>query len=140
MLFTMMANTTPEEKYLINQAVSWLQANLPETWKVEAASQTVVSPGQSRPPRVIDAFITLTPPQQGGGINLLVEAKSTFAPRDAERLFSGMVQQLRLLSSNYPILVVTPWLSERAQEILAKEDTNYLDLTGNARVDLTNQP
>jgi hypothetical protein len=140
MLFTMMANSTPEEKYLINQAVSWLQANLPETWKVEAASQTVVSPGQSRPPRVIDAFITLTPPQQGGGINLLVEAKSTFAPRDAERLFSGMVQQLRLLSSNYPILVVTPWLSERAQEILAKEDTNYLDLTGNVRIALNSPP
>jgi hypothetical protein len=140
MTFTMPTNSPLEEKYLINQAISWLHANLPETWKVEAGSQTVVSPGQARPPRVIDTFITLTPPQQGGGINLLVEAKSTFAPRDAERLFSGMAQQLRLLSSNYPILVVTPWLSERAQEILAKEDTNYLDLTGNVRIALNHPP
>lgn len=136
----MTANSISEEKYLISEAISWLQANLPEAWKVEAASQAIVSPGQSRPPRVIDTFIALTPPQQNGGVNLLVEAKTNFAPRDAERLFSGMAQQLRLLSSNYPILVVAPWLSERAQEILAKEDTNYLDLTGNVRIALNYPP
>ena len=132
----MTANLTPEEKTLIEQAISWLQANLPETWKVEGTSQTVASPNQSRTPKVIDALITVTPPQQGGGVSLLVEAKTTFAPRDAERLFSGMARQLRNLNPNYPILVVAPWLSERAQEVLIEEDINYLDLTGNVRIAL----
>jgi len=136
----MSANSLSEEKSLINRAISWLQINLPETWKAEAASQTVVSPGQSRPPRIIDALITLTPPQQNGGVSLLVEAKSTFAPRDAEQLFSGVARQLRNLNSNYPILVVAPWLSERTQEVLTKEDINYLDLTGNVRIALNYPP
>jgi hypothetical protein len=140
MSFTVSANSLSEEKSLINRAISWLQINLPETWKAEAASQTVVSPGQSRSPRIIDALITLTPPQQNGGVSLLVEAKSTFAPRDAEQLFSGVARQLRNLNSNYPILVVAPWLSERTQEVLTKEDINYLDLTGNVRIALNYPP
>ncbi len=136
----MMANLLSEEKTLINQAISWLQTNLPETWKAETASQTIISQGQSRAPKVVDALITITPPQQGGGIQLLVEAKTTFAPRDAEQLFSGVALQLRNLNSNYPILVVAPWLSERTQEILTKEDINYLDLTGNVRIALNYPP
>ncbi len=136
----MMANSLSEEKTLINQAISWLQTNLPETWKAETASQTIVSQGQSRAPKVVDALITITPPQQGGGVQLLVEAKTTFAPRDAEQLFSGVARQLRNLNSNYPILVVAPWLSERTQEVLTKEDINYLDLTGNVRIALNYPP
>ncbi|MGH9205241.1 MAG: hypothetical protein ACRD1G_01570, partial [Acidimicrobiales bacterium] len=90
-------------------------------------------------PRVVDALITITAPQ-GGGTTLLVEAKSTFAPRDAQRFLSGMASQLRILNPNYPVLVVAPWLSERAQEVLAAEDINYLDLTGNARIALNYPP
>jgi hypothetical protein len=136
----MPVNLRYEEKYLIERAVSWLQLNLPETWKAAATSQTVPSQSPSRPSSTIDAIITITPPHQGGGANLLVEAKTNFVPRDAERLFTGMAQQLRLLNSNYPILVVAPWLSERAQAVLTKEDINYLDLTGNVRIALNYPP
>jgi hypothetical protein len=129
------ANLNLEEKNLIEQAVTWFRANLPPTWKAEATSQIVTSSGPSRPNRVVDALLTISTPQ-GGGTNFLVEAKSTFAPRDAERFLTGMASQLRLLNSNYPILVVTPWLSERSQEVLTAEDINYLDLTGNVRIAL----
>lgn len=132
----MSANLSSEQRTLIEQAISWLQANLPETWKAEGTSQTIPSASQLRTPKIVDALITITPPQQGGGVNLLVEVKTTFAPRDAERLFSGMARQLRDLTPSYPILVVTPWLSERAQEVLIKEDINFLDLTGNVRIAL----
>ena len=47
-----------------------------------------------------------------------------------------MARQLRNLNPNYPILVVAPWLSERAQEVLIEENINYLDLTGNVRIAL----
>jgi hypothetical protein len=36
------------------------------------------------------------------------------------------------------VLVVAPWLSERAQERLRAEEINYLDLTGNAFLQLEN--
>ena len=136
----MIANSLSQEKTLINRAVSWLQTNLPETWKAEATSQTIVSQSQSSAPKVVDTLITITPPQQGGGVQLLVEAKTTFAPRDAEQLFSGVARQLRNLNSSYPILVVAPWLSERTQEVLTKEEINYLDLTGNVRIALNYPP
>lgn len=136
----MIANSLSQEKTLINRAVSWLQTNLPETWKAEATSQTIVSQSQSSAPKVVDTLITITPPQQGGDVQLLVEAKTTFAPRDAEQLFSGVARQLRNLNSSYPILVVAPWLSERTQEVLTKEEINYLDLTGNVRIALNYPP
>lgn len=136
----MTANSLSEEKLLIGRAISWLHTNLPETWRTEPASQTIISPGSSRAPTVVDTLITITPPQQGGGVQLLVEARATFAPRDAEQLFSGVARQLRNLNLNYPILVVAPWLSERTQEVLTTEGINYLDLTGNVRIALNNPP
>ncbi len=131
----MAANSISEERSLIKEAVNWFRNNLPATWKAEATSQTVVSSGPSQTNRVVDALLTISTPQSGG-TNFLVEAKSTFAPRDAERFLSGMARQLRILNPNYPILVVTPWLSERAQEVLTAEDINYLDFTGNVRIAL----
>ena len=131
----MAANPVSEEKTLIDGAVSCLQENLPATWKAEATSQTMGSPDPTRPPRVVDALINITGPQ-GAASTLLVEAKSSFAPRDVERFLSGLARQLRILNQSYPILVVAPWLSDRAREVLAAEDINYLDLTGNARIAL----
>jgi hypothetical protein len=135
MEFITTANISSEERTLINQAVAWFQTNLPANWKVESTSQTVSSSGPSRPNQVVDALLSISTPQSGG-TNFLVEAKTTFAPRDAERFLSGMARQLRVLTPNYPILVVTPWLSERAREILTAEDINYLDFTGNVRIAL----
>ena len=37
-----------------------------------------------------------------------------------------------------PLLVVAPWLSKRTQELLAAEEINFIDLTGNARIELAN--
>ncbi len=135
----MPANRPLEERDLIEAAVAWLRANLPGSWKIDSTSQTFASQDPTRPSRVIDALVSLNAPQ-GLGTNLLVEAKSTFTPRDAERFQFGLARQLRLLNSGYPILVVAPWLSERAQEVLAADEINYLDLTGNARIALSNPP
>ena len=67
---------------------------------------------------------------------MVVEVKKAFGPRDVDRLLTGVGRTLRLLSPNFPILLVTPWLSTRTQELLAAEGMNYLDLTGNALIRL----
>jgi hypothetical protein len=131
----MSANLRSQEKYLIEWAVSWFDNNLPAAWKAEASSLRMGSPDPSRPDQLVDGLITIAP-LQGASISFLVEATSTFAPRDAELFLMRMARQLRVLSPNYPILVVTPWLSERSQEILTSQNINYLDFTGNVRIAL----
>jgi hypothetical protein len=69
---------------------------------------------------------------------MVVEVKRDFGPRDVDKLLMGVGRTLRLLSPNIPILLVTPWLSRRAQERLVTEGFNYLDLTGNALIRLDN--
>ena len=45
---------------------------------------------------------------------------------------------IRSLASNIPILAVSPWMSARSRELLAKDGINFIDLTGNALLKLEN--
>lgn len=63
--------------------------------------------------------------------DLAIQAYSRFAPRDAERVISGVSRLMRTMRDQ-PILVVAPWLSPRSRELLVEQKINYLDLTGNA--------
>ncbi len=70
----------------------------------------------------------------------MVEGKRVLTPRDAERLFSGTACRHRQLNPNTPDFVVAPWLSTRTRDVLAADDINFLDLTGNVRIGLRYQP
>ena len=72
-------------------------------------------------------------------VTIAVEAKRRFSPRDVYRLQGSLGRVFRTLAGNVPILVVSPWLSQRTQELLRNEGINYLDLTGNALLRLDNQ-
>jgi hypothetical protein len=72
----------------------------------------------------------------GTSTTLAVEARRAFSPRDALLLFSGAAGSVRAPASRIPVLVVAAWLSPRTQELLAAENMNYLDLAGNARLQL----
>ncbi|MBS1868737.1 MAG: hypothetical protein JSS99_03650 [Actinobacteria bacterium] len=88
--------------------------------------------------RAADAAITVRDPRSSYA-TFAVEARSSVAPRDVERLLGGSFgQKLRAMTPHIPVLVVAPWLSERTQTLLAAEGVNYVDLTGNARVQLDN--
>ena len=51
-------------------------------------------------------------------------------------MFSGMARRYRQINPfNSATLVVAPWLSGRTREVLAAEGINYIDLTGNARIE-----
>ena len=128
----MTVNVPPEETNLVDAAIAWLQGQLPTTWTVQRSVRSVANPDPNRPPTQVDAIVEVAGPQ--GVVTIIVEAKRTFMPKDAEQLFSGLARRIRDLNPGYPILIVAPWLSVRTREIQAAEGTNYLDLTGNARI------
>lgn len=84
-----------------------------------------------------DGAIDLRDPR-GTYVTLAVEAKRSFDPRAVEQLSGGLSSVIRSLASNIPILAVSPWMSVRSRELLAKEGINFIDLTGNARIKLEN--
>jgi hypothetical protein len=121
---------------LVESAIAWLDQSLPESWEV-SRSQRAVAVAGDRVQRTLDAAIDIRS-NTGTYTTLAVEARNAFSPRDAELLFSGLARSLRAIANHIPVLVVAPWLSPRTQELLAAEDINYLDLAGNARLQLDN--
>ncbi len=128
----MSENMPREGTDLIDRAVIWLNQALPQSWTVER-SKTSFSGAPGTEPQRLDAAIDLTTP---GSVRttLAVEAKSTFTPRDAQHVLSGLSSALRTLAHGAAILVVADWLSPRTQQLLAEQDINFLDLTGNALI------
>lgn len=131
----MSANAQLQETELLDRAIDWLRQTLPDNWKVERSTTQYSMPGQTEPFRP-DSMIEIQSPN--GNVALLVEARESFSPRDAERLLPGVAKPLRRMS-NTPLLVVSNWLSARTRELLREQDVNYLDLTGNADI-RTNYP
>jgi len=133
MTFVMAANSNLKETDLIDAAVAWLGAALPDSWTAERSERPIqgVNPGEHS--ARVDSVIDLR--GANGVATFAVEAKQSFAPRDIERLLPGLTRTLRSLA-NVAVLVVAPWLSERTQELLSQEGINFIDLTGNALVRL----
>lgn len=132
----MLANPDPQETDLVAAAIAWFEGRLPDSWVVERASRSEPEQRNGQVARV-DAFIELRSPNSVY-TTLAVEARQEMEPRDAERLLPGLARSLRALAGFVPLLVVAPWLSPRTQELLASENINFLDLTGNALVKLDN--
>jgi hypothetical protein len=130
----MSANETFRETDLIDRAVAWLNARLPERWEAERSStQDTSEPGAS--PRR-DAVLVIRSPNRTIG-TLAVEARSSLEPRAAAQLLPALAQTLLSLAGSIPVLVVAPWLSARTRELLSAQGINYIDLTGNALVSLS---
>ena len=121
----MAANKAITENELIAEAIAWMRERMPKSWVI-----AVREGGQA------DAVVEIRAPNVY--TTVAVEAKRTLAPRDVSRLLGSVGRTLRILSPAIPILVVAPWLSPRTRDLLDAEGVNYLDLTGNARVQLEN--
>jgi hypothetical protein len=116
----MPANGTLGEANLLDEAVVRLLGMLPASWDVERSSR---------------AAIDLCAPN-GTTVTFTVEAKRSFDPRAAGQLSAVLPRMLRSLAGQIPILVVAPWLSDRTQELLIRDEINFIDLTGNAFINL----
>ncbi|UTI63902.1 hypothetical protein NBH00_21475 [Paraconexibacter antarcticus] len=129
----MSANGIIQETELIDAATRWLGERMPDTWIVERAKRdpiNVAEPG-------VDDLIELRAPN-GTYSTVAVEARAAMEPRDVDRLLTGIARSLRALAGYVPLLIVAPWLSGRTRELLAGQNVNYLDLTGNALLKLDN--
>ena len=137
LLFVMQANMAVEEIDLIDEALARLRVMLPASWTMERSGRAV--PADASPERSVlaNAAIDLRAPNETS-TTFAVEAKQSFGPRDVEQLSVGLSRTIRSIAGYIPILVVTPWLSARAQELLLEEDINFIDLTGNALIKLEN--
>lgn len=130
----MIANSTEQETSLVDQAVAWLQSRLPRGWSAEVGNLQSAQ-DQLR----ADARINLRGPN-GTISTIIVEEKRSVSPRSVLSQLFPRVKTARSLGAHLPLLVIAPWLSERTQALLAKEDINYLDLTGNALLLIDNPP
>lgn len=125
----MSANRPAGENEIVDRAVAWMRERFPANWEVERSSRADLGG--------LDAAIDLKS-NTGMSTTMLVEAKRTFTPRDADRLLEGMTRAYRAMLPYVPILAVAGWISPRAQERLRAEGIGYIDLTGNAWLTLEN--
>jgi hypothetical protein len=132
----MSANEAMRDNELVNAAVVWLRERIPSTWVVDRARRGEQDPREGVA-ATVDGVIELRSPN-GVYTTIAVEARGSLEPREVDRLLPGLARSLRALAGNVPLLVVAPWLSARAQALLASEDINFLDLTGNALLKLDN--
>lgn len=72
----------------------------------------------------------------GGNTELQVDVRSSLSPADADRMLRPRAELLRRLRGRAALLVVAPWLGPRTRTVLDGLQVNYLDLTGNVRLDV----
>lgn len=111
----------------MDAAVAWLTGVMPLGWTAERSSLQVGN--QNSGSTLVDPVINLK--GSNATAQFLVEARRSITPRDVERLVGGLSRALRGFT-NVSVLVVAPWISARTQDVLRREDINYVDLTGNA--------
>lgn len=128
----MAAKTSQLETTLQDQAIAWLRERLPRGWSVEGSG--FVSDDQAPP---TDFTISLKA-SSGAFTAIAVEERQSLSPRDVLGLLSPLAKAARKLGGDVPLLVVAPWLSEHTQKLLAEQEINYIDLTGNALLRLDN--
>lgn len=121
---------TGSQRELLEGVIALLRARMPDYWTVEKTSM-----GGDKEER----DLLIKGPQGGAQTSILVEARASFSPQDVQPLGAGLTRRLRDQSGT-PILLVAPFLSARTRELLAKEQINYADLTGNVRIALRYQP
>lgn len=130
----MKAKELPEEKEVMEKAASLLRQLVPAGWVVQAtvAEPSALTPQQrqTRP----DTVLTLRA-SDGTSTTMAVEAKRSLSPRDVDGVFA-IFARLRTPIGGSPGLVVAPWLSQRTQDLLAADNINYIDLTGNVLLKL----
>lgn len=124
-LFHVTRNIAVRETDLLRQLRDALASALPSTWSM--VSQAEPTRGDQR----ADASLTLAAPD-GSTVTVLVEAKRTAEPRDV----AAAMRQLAAFrqSDDDAVMLVAPYLSPRAKELLRDAGAGWFDATGNLRL------
>lgn len=115
------------ESDLIADALENLRDRLPTGWEVvlDALEYRVTQTFR------FDAVASIKAPDQQQA-KIVIEAKSRITPRDA--LF---IRSMADLLEGLPLIVVSSFLSKATRERLREADINWIDLTGNLRLVLS---
>ena len=122
---------------LVDDAIARLRVMLPASWTIERSGPAVPADGSPPEDVLANATIDLRAPN-GTSTTFAVEAKQSFGPRDVAQLSGGLSRTIRSIAGFIPILVTALWLSARTQELLVRDNINFIDLTGNAFIKLEN--
>lgn len=127
------AETAAQSSFdLLKAGLAELGRLLGPEWSV---TQITVEPST---PKVFDARVQVTPPDSSPYVELLVDAcDKALSPREVLDRTVPMVTVLRQAQSRADVLVISPWLSPRTQEVLREHRIGYLDLTGNVSLAIT---
>ena len=122
-----LGNMLIRDNEIVRLGVAELARRLPQGWLVEGL-------GQASRPKSVGAEISIVGPDGRRGV-VLLEAKRSLDPRQAMELASHSQQR----RPDDPItLVISPYLTPGVRDRLESAGIGYVDLTGNARFELTN--
>ncbi|WP_409492804.1 hypothetical protein [Amycolatopsis sp. cmx-11-12] len=127
------AESTPTN--LAEQAVHTLRALLGDSWSV-----TPLTPAPDKEHEGDSAFdgrVTIAPPDNSPYTELLITARQSVTPREVETQLGAIRNILAHTHASPTMLVVSPWISARAQQELRDRRIGYIDLTGNVFLSVT---
>lgn len=109
---------------LLDRGVENLRTMLPRAWKVRRVGRPLHDDAG------YDAVVSVTEPS-GSTSEVAVMVEPAVTPRDAQQLVARLAV-IRQAGMTETLLVLAPWLSARARDVLDHHGVSYLDLTGNA--------
>jgi hypothetical protein len=127
---------------LLEQAKARLQILLGEAWEVERlpTAEVLAELGHTGGDQGFDEAWSIRPRKSRiRPAILLIDARTAVAPSTAARS-AGARPVAHDLQRSGALVLVAPWISPRAQELLESQGAGYLDLTGNVSIKLARPP
>ncbi|MFZ3492242.1 hypothetical protein ACODT5_03195 [Streptomyces sp. 5.8] len=113
------------ESHLLEQGIQALSGLLGPEWQVTQR------PNKSK---VFDAALEVRADGDSAFTQLLVEATQAVPPRFVMERLVPKVQLLREVNHYTNLLIIAPWISSQARDLLRQNGIAYLDLTGNVDI------
>jgi hypothetical protein len=111
---------------LHRRALGQIRASVPQSWDISAKAEPALGP--NRP----DALWQIRGPNAVGACVVIEIKARALAPSEVQQV----LKQLRLYAPTCTPMLVCPFLSPRARELLDAADASYVDATGNVRLHL----
>ncbi|MEZ4318560.1 MAG: hypothetical protein R3F61_13690 [Myxococcota bacterium] len=126
-MFPGSGNDLLSENTILRKAVEALRQRLPDGWTAELWATEL-----RQSDITVDGVLRVVAPD-GREAVLVAEVQGRLDPRRAQDLTTRAQQ----LTNGRPTLAVAPWMSRSTREILVGQGINVLDLTGGARISLS---
>jgi hypothetical protein len=122
----------PSSEQVLERGLQALRDLLPRGWTVQerVPRAEALAPGDEPGETLVDIS-----GQNSAGM-LLVAARPSLTPAAAMRILGPKMSLLQRIYAGSEAIVIAPWISRKAREVLQERHVGFLDLTGNATVTL----